>query len=185
MEGQRLAGQRLLQHRLSTWPGVLSSLQHHSGRVHIRRQQGRRNATPNLRPPLLVKLDCLTFQLSRILASPDLSFTVLSDKQSGIVAANRHPADLIERDLDIPGSKEGSPAVNWRRQIQLEMAQRDGRLGRDHHVRGRLNNRGSAEHDLSPINQGIVCCVGEAGRAALKAPAERRIQLATLRSRDD
>jgi hypothetical protein len=48
------------------------------------------------------------------------------------------------------------------------MAQRDGRLSRDHHIRGRLNNRGSAEHDLSPTNQGIVCCVGEAGRAALR-----------------
>jgi hypothetical protein len=151
VERQRLAGERLLQDTRTARPGVHCSLQHRRGRRHTVRDRIGRYAAAKLRPPRAVTLDCLPLQLSRLLASPDLSFALLNEKLPSIAAADRHPADVIERDLDTTASKENTPAFNWRRQVQLEMAQRDGRLSRDHHIRGRLNNRGSAEHDLSPI----------------------------------
>jgi hypothetical protein len=100
--------------------------------MHIGRDRSDGNACVNLGTAPLVSLNRLPLQLSHLVTSPDLSFTLLSDKQSGILAANRHPADVIERDLDIPASKVCSPTFNWRRQVQLEMGAEAGRPGPSH-----------------------------------------------------
>jgi hypothetical protein len=76
---------------------------------------------------------------------PSLSLTLLNEKLPSIAAADRHPADVIERDLDTTAGKENSPALNWRGQVQLKMADRN-KVSRDFHVMGRLSGRGSAKH---------------------------------------
>jgi hypothetical protein len=125
VERQRLAGERLLQDTRTARPGVHCSLQHRRGRRHTVRDRIGRYAAAKLRPPRAVTLDCLPLQLSRLRASPDPNFALLGEELPGIAAADRHPADVIERDLDTTASKENSPALNWRRQIQLEIRQRN------------------------------------------------------------
>jgi hypothetical protein len=146
--------------------------------VHIRREQARRNATPNLRPPLLVKLDCLPFQLSRLLTAPRLSFTLLSNKHPGISTGNRRAADVIIHNRDTAAGEVDIPPERRRGQIQLEHRQRDevatvvatllSRL--DICRKWRVGSDGTTEHSGSPINQ-----VGWRGEQdGVNARAERR-----------
>jgi hypothetical protein len=93
--------------------------------MHIGRDRGGGDACVNLGTTLLVGLNRLPLQLSRLLASPDLILTLLGEDLPGIAASNRHPADVVERDLNPTGREEDSPAFNRRRQVQPKMGQRD------------------------------------------------------------
>jgi hypothetical protein len=113
-----------------------------------------RHTLPNLRTADLIVRNSLRF---RQLAAPSLlglTLTLLGEKSPRINTSNRHPADVIERDLDTTSSKENSPALNRRNQIQFEMTQRNN-VGRDIHIGGRLSSisASAAEHIyFSPIS---------------------------------
>ena len=93
MERQRLAGQRLLQRRHSPGLGILDSRQHRSRREHIAGHGGGRDTGVNLRPAQLISLDRLPLQLSRLLTTPSLNLTPLSEELPGSVASNRSPTN--------------------------------------------------------------------------------------------
>jgi hypothetical protein len=104
-----LIRQRVLQRRLPPGTGILFSRHHCLRRGHTDGNHVRRDTTPNLRLPQLVLLNCLSLQLSCLLASPDLILTLLGEELPGIAASNRCAANVIDGDRDTAVGEEGRP----------------------------------------------------------------------------
>ena len=68
---------------------------------------------------------------------------MFADKQPGIAASNRSPTNVIIDNRDITAAEIGRPAKRRRRQIQCKMAERN-QVGRNHHIRGRLDRGGGS-----------------------------------------
>jgi hypothetical protein len=140
--------------------GILGGLQHQSRRRHTVHGWC---ASPNLRTPHTVSLDCLPFLPLRCFALPRLKLKVLNDEQSGVVAGDCLPTYVISYNLEAAAVELDQPAGCRRRQIQLEHKQRDKLGGRNHHSWCvRLSNRGSgAEHFTFSKFKSRIDVVGE------------------------
>jgi hypothetical protein len=135
----RRAGQRLLQRRHSLRLGVAGGLQHRSRRGHVRRHHACRYAGPQLRPPLLVSLNCLLFRRSHLHTSLSLTLTLLSNNHPGVDTGDRRPTNVIGDNLNTTASEENSPPFNRRNQVQLKHRQRN-KVGQVHVVVGWLGD---------------------------------------------
>jgi hypothetical protein len=133
------AAQRLLQHARTFRLSITFRLQHDSRRCDTGRHTVGRNTTPQLPPEPLIKLDRLPLRRFPLSLLQGLKLTLLIKQQPRISAGDRLPTKIVNHNLDIAASMEGTPPANRLRQIQGEHGQRN-RVSRNIDKRRRRRN---------------------------------------------